>query len=250
LSGDDAAAPEPRQWHGSGHYFVYDARIVDTVDDALFEPQAWRARGQLAGQASGRGTAYFLQAGEREQWVLRHSRRGGIVAHVSDDAYIWLGRSRCRVFREWRLLAALRQRGLPVPAPVAARVVRTGLIYRGDLITVCVPAARPLADWLAAQRLAAATWQAIGAIIARFHHAGVYHHDLNARNILLDAAGAITLIDFDKSRLRRPGRWCEHNVARLRRSLGKIAGRQHGLYFDDKDWAALRRGYDDEASAA
>lgn len=250
MSGGEAAASEPRQYQSNGHYFLYNARVIDRVDDALFEPQDWVARGKLVGEASGRGAAYFLQAGADEQWVLRHSRRGGGVAHLSDDAYIWLGLNRCRVFQEWHLLADLCRRGLPVPTPVAARVVRDGVIYRGDLITVCVPAARPLADWLSDQALSAAIWRTVGATIARFHRAGVYHHDLNARNILLDADGAITLIDFDKSRLRSPGRWREHNVVRLRRSLDKIARRQPGLHFDAADWAALRSGYDADGSAA
>lgn len=236
----------PRR-HGRGPcHYLWDGDVVDTPDERLFDPDAWRRDQALVGQASGRGTAYFLQADAHTQWVLRHSRRGGLVANISDDHYLWLGLARCRVFQEWRLLASLREQGLPVPAPIAARVVRHGLCYSGDLITRCVPAAQPLSDWLAAQPLSATAWRAIGTTVARFHDAGVYHHDLNARNILLDAAGTITLIDFDKSRLRTPGQWCWHNIERLRRSLDKIAAAQPGLHFVDTDWAALLGGYDAE----
>lgn len=240
----DAAPPcASRQRRHGGRYYIWNRRLLDAADDALFEPEAWAQAGRLSGQASGRGAAYFLRNEAGTGWVLRHSRRGGIVAHISDDSYLWLGLSRSRVFREFRLLAELHGRDLPVPEPVAARVVRRGLMYRGDLITVEVPNARPLADWLADTALPEQRWQAIGATIARFHHAGVYHHDLNARNILLDADGAITLIDFDKSALRRPGRWCRQNLARLRRSLDKIAGRKPGLHFRDQDWRHLQTGY-------
>lgn len=233
----------PCQRRRGGRYYLWDSRLVETADDTLFEPQAWARDSKLMGRASGRGTAWFLRASHDQAWVLRHSRRGGAMARIGDDAYLWLGRSRCRVFREWRLLAQLAARGLPVPRPVAARVSRRGLVYRGDLITVQVPAARPLPDWLLEQNLAEARWREIGATIARFHNAGICHHDLNARNILMAADGAVTLIDFDKSTLRPPGRWCRHNLARLRRSLDKIAGQQPGLHFTETDWADLRTGY-------
>src|SRR5699024_7910989 len=166
---------------------------VDWPEADLFEPQTWQAVGRLIGQASGRGAAWFLRPEQGGAWVLRHSRRGGLVARISDDRYLWLGAERCRVMQEFRLLTELRKRGLPVPAPVAARVSRHGCVYTGDLITVQVDNARPLADWLAEKALAAAVWRRIGTIIARFHHAGVYHHDLNARNILVDDNGNVTL---------------------------------------------------------
>lgn len=225
----------------NGHYYLWDSCIVADVDEQLFDPRVWARSNQLIGTASGRGAAYFLRPKSGVQWVLRHSRRGGLIAHFNHDSYLWLGRARCRVFREWFLLANLHAQGLPVPAPVAARVLRRGLCYRSDLITQRV-AARPLADWLAAQPLAPATWHAIGATICRFHHAGVDHHDLNARNILVSDAGAITLIDFDQGRVRRPDHWRGGNLMRLRRSLDKIAGRQ-SLHFSEQDWAALQSGY-------
>lgn len=213
------------------------------MDEALFDPLAWTRSNALIGEASGRGAAYFLQRDDGTQWVLRHSRRGGMVAQLSDDTYLWLGAARCRVFREWHLLAGMRNKGLPVPVPVAARAIRSHLIYRGDLITQRVPQAWPLSDWLGEQALSSDTWRRIGAVLARFHHAGVYHHDLNARNILLGRDGAVTLIDFDKSRWRTPGRWCRRNVERLRRSLDKFAGKQPVFNFNEANWQSLRAGY-------
>lgn len=239
-----------RQSRRGTHHFLWDSALIETVDDALFQPQRWAVDDALAGQAGGRGTAHFLQASASEQWVLRHGMRGGAVARLSRDAYVWLGAARCRTFREWRLLHDLYRRGLPVPRPVAARAVRAGALYRCDLITVRVAAARPLAEHLREQALGEVSWRAIGATIARFHIAGVYHHDLNARNILLDEQGGVTLIDFDKSRLRTPGRWCARNLARLRRSLDKIHAAGPGLHYDAADWSVLQAGYASRSGAA
>ena len=111
--------------------------------ESLFDPEFWRKRGELSEVKGGRGSAWFIASGEH-QWVLRHSRRGGFIARVSEDRYVWTGEHRVRAFAEWRLLDALTRRGLPVPRPVAARYVRTGLCYRCDLITQRIAAARPL----------------------------------------------------------------------------------------------------------
>lgn len=238
------AAHQPQHRQDGSHYYLWDSRLVIFVNEDLFNPQAWKDAGRMSGQASGRGAAYFVRPDEgATAWVLRHSRRGGIIANISDDAYLWLGQSRCRVFREFRLLAELKKLGLPVPEPVAARVYRHGTTYKGDLITVQVPDARPLADWLMDMPLDAVYWQSIGTTIARFHDAGVYHHDLNARNILIGPNGTATLIDFDKSSIRKPGRWREQNLARLRRSLDKITSQQPALNFSEPDWQALLSGY-------
>ena len=60
--------------------------------------------------AGGRGTVAFVRDGER-RWVLRHYRRGGLVARLLDDRYLWTGADRTRAFREWRLLRELRAAG-------------------------------------------------------------------------------------------------------------------------------------------
>ena len=120
---------------------LYDDTLVSHADDALFTPS------EHAVAAGGRGAAWVIRGGE-EDWVLRHYRRGGLPARFLADTYIWNGLERTRPWREWRLLAELHSRGLPVPRPVAARVQRKGLGYRGDLITRRIPAAHSLAELL------------------------------------------------------------------------------------------------------
>ena len=80
--------------------------LLDAAGEALFEPQFWAARGRAAAVAAGRGAAWFLGSGPRH-WVLRHYRRGGFMARLSADRYLWSGEARVRAFAEYRLLARL-----------------------------------------------------------------------------------------------------------------------------------------------
>ncbi len=222
---------------GSSHGEFLHAR-----DEALFDPQFWAARGALGAVEAGRGAAWFIDS-DAGRWVLRHYRRGGTVARLRADLYLWMGERQVRAFAEWRLLHELSRRGLPVPRPVAARYLRSGPFYRCDLITERLGEARPVSGWLAAAPLDASAWRAVGATIARLHAAGVDHVDLNAHNLLLDAAGRVSVIDFDRGRLRPPGPWAARNLRRLRRSLAKIAATLPTDRFADEDWRALLAGY-------
>lgn len=170
-------------------------------DETTFGVRYWRDRGRIVRGAEGRGTAHFLGVGANETWVLRHYRRGGLLARINHDRYAWSGADSTRPAREFRLLAALYNRGLPVPRPVAARAVRhVGMVYTADLITEAIPGARPLADHLAAAALGEADWQRLGGVIAELHRAGVWHADLNARNVLINDRDRFYLIDFDRAR--------------------------------------------------
>lgn len=220
------------------------AALPECPDDASFDVRTWRAGGRILREAEGRGAAYFLSAGGDTVWVLRHYRRGGVLARLNRNRYAWTGASTTRPAREFRLLAALYNRGLPVPRPVAARAVRRGgLAYTADLITEAIPATRPLADYLGEQGLAPGGWQTLGAIIAALHQTGVWHADLNARNVLIVDPATFYLIDFDRARFRGDGNWRAANLKRLRRSLDKFAGRWATFHFTEDDWQALSRGY-------
>jgi len=216
---------------------------------SLFDPQFWRARGELLAVTGGRGSAWFIESDARH-WVLRHYRRGGFIARLSPDGYVWAGEDRVRAFAEWRLLDALAGRGLAVPKPVAARYQRAGLWYRCDLITQRIVDARPLSAALAAGALPESQWRAVGAAIARLHRAGLDHADLNAHNILIedrgliDGKGAVSVIDLDRGRLRAPGAWTLRNLRRLRRSLAKISPELPPGRYAEGNWRWLMAGYE------
>jgi 3-deoxy-D-manno-octulosonic acid kinase len=221
---------------------LFDAALFSEPPVDLFDPQQLAAKGLLTGGATGRGQAWFFRYHGREL-VLRHCRRGGLVEKVLLDRY-WGGKpENSRSWREWRLLLRLYREGLPVPRPVAANVHSGRFFYRADLITELIPGACSLADCLEAGPLAAESWHRIGAAIALFHHRGVWHPDLNARNILFDENGKVFLIDFDRGRLRSKGRWQQRNLERLLRSLRKIQRKIPGFFFNEADWPLLLEGY-------
>ncbi|HEX3848216.1 MAG TPA: 3-deoxy-D-manno-octulosonic acid kinase [Steroidobacteraceae bacterium] len=212
---------------------------------ALFDPEFWRARGALAAAPSGRGATWFVRAGDRE-WVLRHYFRGGFAARVVRDRYWWVSEQRVRAFAEYRLLETLAERGLPVPRPVAAGYSRSGPAYRCDLITERIPGVGPLSAALAREALPQSYWRAVGAAIARLHRAGADHADLNAHNILIDARGCVSVIDFDRGRLRAPGPWGARNLERLHRSLAKLSRAWPPGRFDAERWCWLMAAYAEE----
>ena len=213
----------------------------------MFDPGYWRTRDALVPTAQGRGTAWFIRL-DGDEWVLRHYSRGGWAGKFLRDTYLWAGEPRVRAFAELRLTQALHERGLPVPVPMAAAYRRSGLTYRCDLITRRIAGAVALSARLAAGPLGIVRWREIGTVIARFHRAGVDHADLNAHNILLrdgvaDGEG-VSLIDFDRGRLRTEGPWRQSNLARLQRSLVKIQGRLAVDRFDARCWDAILSGYE------
>lgn len=229
----------------TGGGILYDASRLRKPATELFETGYWQAQGGLHELAGGRASVAVVTAGE-ERWVLRHYRRGGFMARVSRDSYFWLGEARTRSFAEWRLLAELRRRGLPVPAPIAARYLRGLLTYRADLITEHLPDSRTLADAITGAQLPREQWSAVGRTIAAFHSEGVHHADLNAHNIMLEHAVAprVYLLDFDRGRIEGRGAWEQEVLARLRRSLEKIKAQRSDVAFADEQWDWLMAGYD------
>lgn len=222
---------------------LYDPALSEPPRSEWFEPEWWRSRGALVGEAGGRGRALFLQAGE-SQWVLRQFRRGGIVQRLVQARYLWLGERRTRGFAEWRMLARLHDAGLPVPRPVAARYRRVGrCCYTAELITRRLPDSRTLRELYGDDEVPPQVWGRVGAVVRQVHDAGVFHADLNAGNLLVEPGGAVHVLDFDQARLRPPGRWCERNLARLRRSLQKTAVEAGREALETAHWEALLDGY-------
>jgi 3-deoxy-D-manno-octulosonic acid kinase len=219
---------------------LYDPRRVAHPGAQLFDPAYWRARRALREFPAGRGSIQLIED-EGRSWVLRRYLRGGFAAHFAHDRYLWLGEDRTRSFEELRLLAALHARGLPVPPPVAGRYVKAVLTYRAELITERLAGARSLEAVLAAGPLDGACWEAIGRCLRRFHDAGVQHADLNARNIMLGEQGQVWVLDFDRGRMRAPGKWRSRVLDRLARSL---ANSEAGVGEWQAGYQRLRRAHD------
>lgn len=196
---------------------LFDPALLPHADPSVFDPES----GEPVG-VGGRGAAWFVRT-DAGAAVLRHYRRGGVVARFSRNTYLWNGAERTRSFREFRLLQALRERGLPVPVPLAAAYWRSGAGYRAALLMARLAGTESMGALF--DRGVAPPWNAIGRTIARFHRIGACHADLNVDNVLMDANGMCWLIDFDRGALRTPTRgWQQANIARLHRSLRKRLG--------------------------
>lgn len=225
---------------------AYDASIVENPGVELFSAGYWESRQSLAGEAMGRGSAWFIDA-PFGPVVLRQYLRGGWVAKISHQNYLFTTVARSRPFREFDVLAALYEQGLPVPRPVAALCEYHGLTSTGAIMTGRIPGAHTLVQFFPGNddgdEPGSALWSDVGRCIRKFHDAGLWHADLNARNILLDDERQAYLIDFDRARLT-PGQPVDgkRNLERLKRSLDKLWPRAHVAAMQPR-WMELLAGY-------
>jgi 3-deoxy-D-manno-octulosonic acid kinase len=235
---------DQRVEEGAGGTILFDSTRAPQVDSRWFSPVHWSEQGALRSQPGGRGGIAVIETPAGEA-VLRHYRRGGMVARLLGDRYLFTGRRRTRSVREFLLLSELERRGLPVSPPLASRYVRHWLRYSADLITLRIPQASTLTERLHDGAFNVALAARVGDVVARFHKAGAWHADLNAHNILVNAEG-VYLIDFDRGRLRRPAaHWRRANLSRLKRSLIKVGAREAaGDTFDAELWPALIEHYE------
>jgi len=220
---------------------IHDPARYPDFDPRWFERDWWEAEGARSHSITGRAGVLMLDRGD-ETWVYRHYHRGGLVAKLVYDQYLWTGAENSRPLREWRVLEHLSTLALPSPRPVAARAVQSGLIYRADILTVLLPDTVPLSSLLGTLWDDKGLWQRIGAMVAGFHNAGCDHPDLTAHNILLNSAREPFLVDFDNARLKPPGGWREAGVARLQRSLRKVSV-ETGTTFSEAAWGELVKAY-------
>ncbi len=212
--------------HEKSLSIVYDRSVIESPRVDYFDIVYWRAEKALEKHAPGRGNAWFINA-PFGAVVLRQYFRGGWAAKVSEKSYLFTTVSRSRPFREFHLLATLHSSGLPVPRPVAAICEHRGFVSSGSLMTAQISDARTLADTLpqdaSSPTSPAVQWMNVGKCIREFHNIGVWHADLNARNILLDTKSQVYLVDFDRARYT-PGKAVNgnNNLSRLKRSLLKM----------------------------
>lgn len=225
-----------------GQYLLYDASFSDRLNNEWLDVDYWQGKAEIQPAGLGRGSAWFIST-PLEDYVLRHYRRGGLMARITTDRYFWVGLEHTRAWQEWKLMAHIQRRGLPGPIPLAARVVRHGLFYTADILTRRIKNTVSLSEYLSEKKLSAAGWQAIGSCIRKFHKAHIYHADLNAHNLLLDENENVYMIDFDKGRIDQNSCWHRPNLQRLRHSLDKLSRQATSFNFFDDNWIELERGY-------
>ena len=66
-----------------GGRMLYDTLRTSNFSADFFEPEYWRRHDAIEGTALGRGTTWFIRAGD-SGFVLRHYRRGGAMVCICD----------------------------------------------------------------------------------------------------------------------------------------------------------------------
>ncbi len=212
---------------------VARAAAVDGMRTTLRQAKTlheWAARAPGATPFQGRATAYGVRLpGSPIDVVVRHARRGGILAAVRGDRYVWPGRA------PWELETSLRlqEAGVRTPDLVAFALYPAGPGFcRCDVATRRLPDGSefPVAwrEGTASERESLIV--AVGALLRDLRAAGARHADLNAKNLHITREGGrlhAWVLDVDRVRFRTPNDAAvgSLNLARLVRSLRKWRGR-------------------------
>jgi len=231
-------------------YCLFDRNEIDNFSANMLSAQYWQEKNAITGTAQGRGTTWFVQYNDKisvqaKHWVLRHYYRGGLIGKIINDSYFFTSQKNTRAEREFNLLAHMQELALPTPKPIAYRVTRHGLFYRADLLSSRIENAQDLVAILSKQVISTTLWKKIGTTIKRFHDHSIYHHDLNAHNILIDEQKNVFLIDFDRGEVRISNQnvWQKNNMARLHRSFLKEAKQLANFHWNSGNWQLLLEGY-------
>jgi hypothetical protein len=181
--------------------------------------------------------------------LVRSYRRGGMVRYLTSDLFCtWPPRP----FAELAVTEVARARKIFTLEVVAACIERSwGPIYRGWLVTRELTTAKNLWETLQERRYAVMEKRTLLKTVAEsvrwMHVQGVYHSDLNVRNLLVSKEGCrieVYIIDFDKARLYTgalSGEKVEENLERLHRSLRKADPGQK--WFSQEEWDWFRSCY-------
>ena len=199
----------------------------------------------------GRGETWSVPApdGGDGRWVVRRYYRGGLAAGWLGDRYLALGEP--RPFAEGRASQEARRRGIPTPKVVAGAVYPEGIFYRADLVTEEIPHATDLASLLASPPGSVGADEALaaaGALVRRLELEGIFHPDVHAGNVVIQALGGGSqahLVDLDRCCVRSLGVPAPAFPMRrrLERSLRKLE-RRLGVPLAPSAWHALRTGFE------
>ncbi len=229
---------------------LFNKSLIADFNSEMLTPDYWQKKDAVTGTAQGRGTTWFVayngSNNTQHDWVLRHYYRGGLIGKIINDSYWFTGLENTRAAREFSLLQHMQTLQLPAPEPIAYRVIRHGLTYQADLLSTRIQQAQDLVGILSQNQLSNSLWRSIGTTIKQFHDHNIYHHDLNAHNILINDNEQVFLIDFDRGELRAniaDSAWKQANMQRLQRSFLKELNKLPLFHFSDDNWQALMSGY-------
>ncbi|WP_063656458.1 3-deoxy-D-manno-octulosonic acid kinase [Aliivibrio fischeri] len=215
----------------------YDDSLLGDSPEQCCDPDYWQQQNKVIGSAQGRGTTWFV-ALDKMDAALRHYRRGGLFGKIIKDHYIFTGWEKSRSYQEFQLLKILKEAGVNVPKPIAARTIKRTFCYQADLLSEKIPNAQDLVSILQEKPLSKEMYQKIGNEIRKMHAAQVNHTDLNIHNILIDDNDTVWIIDFDKCYQQKGDDWKSTNWDRLKRSFIKEMSKS-GIYWSENEWESI-----------
>ena len=208
----DSPAPGYRE------YQIGNARVMALSDAREFLEDVLERAGSLFLWARAQPQARTIQ-GRRPLWVVpwppdadsagyavvRELHHGGLLAGFTGRRF--LRGSSARPFNEIRIATILDRAGIPTPKVLAACVYPRGIFYSGDIARRWLPDTRDLSEALfgsAADKVRQLkVMTATGDLVGRLHRVGLYHPDLNLRNILVEERDEprSCVIDLEKARI-------------------------------------------------
>jgi len=203
------------------------------------DPAAFAAASERIGSARGRTEHPVIREGGLEV-VVKAYRRGGMLRGLLGDRYFGAGRFE----RELELHERAARIGVPAVEVLGLVIERRGPFVRAWEYTRWIPDARDLWDVVKDARPedATALVREAGSIARALAEARIEHLDLSARNILV-APDGMRVLDLDRARLLVGSLHVGLGpLARLRRSLAKLAHLERRPF--DPEWdRALARGF-------
>lgn len=233
-----------RNFSSQNYHGLYDAKLLPAFTPEMFDVAYWEVLARVKEANSGRGAVWYIRA-SHINLVLRHFRRGGLIARIIKDWFFLFG-AKSRVEIEQNILMEAYNKSLPVPRCVGYRVQKWGVFCKMDILMEEISEAENLFEKLLRSPVDTAVWENIGSTIRRLHNENFIHGDLNVHNILVDASQKIWIIDFDKASNAYVGKVKKlQNLERLKRSLNKELKKHPKLFWQPADWQPFMNGYRD-----
>jgi tRNA A-37 threonylcarbamoyl transferase component Bud32 len=193
------------------------------------------------------GLGLFSPDGKPDhRFVIRRYGRGGLLRRLLGDRFVFGSRP----FREILITDQIRKRGIPTTRVVAALHHRIwGPVYRGELISKEIPDANDLVSVFQNLgdppseeeiTLKRQVTREAGRTVRLMHDQGIYHGDLNVRNVLAQISkprcAKVYIIDFDRSKILETlsTRKRMKNILRLNRSAEKLKAEGLRISYTDK----------------
>jgi hypothetical protein len=217
-----------------------DALLHVTYGGTIYE---WAAAQPDRRELQGRLPVYAVALPpDGPRVVVRRNHHGGLLAKWRGDRFFV-----SRMPYELVASLVLTSAGIVTAEVIAHAAYRVNRFERRiDVVTRELPPGRDLGAALrepagADQR--AEWWRAVTGLLDALASKGVWHQDLNVKNIyLLDEPGApvrAVLLDVDRVRFHPPGALVARaNAARLVRSLRKLQ-RLHGALISDTEFSLV-----------